>query len=268
MAKEILSDELWGVLQPSVPAPPPRPKGGRRRLSNRATLTGILFVLRTGIPWEFLPQEMGCGSGMTCWRRLREWQTAGVWQRLHQALLDCLGDADQIDWSRAALDAATVPAPRGGEATGPNPTDRGKAGTKRHIVVDRRGIPLAVTLSAANVNEGQRLEATLDAIAPIKRPCGRPRKRPVKLHADKAYDAAEKRRALRRRGIIPRIARRGVESSEKLGRYRWVVERTLAWLNRFRRLRIRYERRADIHLAFLHLGCALICWNYMVNAFC
>ena len=112
------------------------------------------------------------------------------------------------------------------------------------------------------------MEATLDALEPIKRPVGRPRKRPAKLHADKAYDAAAKRQEVRRRGITPRIARRGVESSEKLGRYRWVVERTHAWFNRFRRLKIRWERRADIHLAFLHLGCALICWNFMVNALC
>jgi transposase len=135
-------------------------------------------------------------------------------------------------------------------------------------VVDRQGIPLALTLSAANVPDGKMLTPTLDALAPIKRPCGRPRKRPAKLHADKAYDSAEKRQELRRRGITPRIARRGVESAHRLGRYRWVVERTLAWFNQFRRLRIRYERRADIHLAFLHLGCALICWNFMVNAFC
>jgi transposase len=136
------------------------------------------------------------------------------------------------------------------------------------VVVDQQGVPLAITPSAADVPDVKRLEATLDAIEPIKRPIGRPRKRPAKLHADKAYDAAEKRQALRRRGITPRIARRGIESSERLGRYRWVVERTLAWLNQFRRLRIRSERRSDIHLAFLHLGCALICWNFLVNAFC
>ena len=94
------------------------------------------------------------------------------------------------------------------------------------MVVDRQGIPLALTLSAANVPDGKMMEVTLDALEPIKRPCGRPRKRPAKLHADKAYDAAEKRRALRRRGITPRIARRGIESSERLGRYRWVVEIT------------------------------------------
>jgi transposase len=135
-------------------------------------------------------------------------------------------------------------------------------------VVDRQGIPLAITLSGANVPDGKMMEATLDALEPIKRPCGRPRKRPAKLHADKAYDAAEKRQVLRQRGITPRIARRGIESSERLGRYRWVVERTHGWMNRFRRLKIRYERRADMHLAFLYLGCALICWNFMVNAFC
>ena len=118
MAKEILSDELWGVLEPLVPAPPPRPKGGRCRIPNRAALTGILFVLKSGIPWEMLPPEMGCGSGMTCWRRLRDWHAQGVWRRIHQELLDCLGEADHIDWTRAALDSATVPAPRGAHKPG------------------------------------------------------------------------------------------------------------------------------------------------------
>jgi transposase len=118
MAKEILSDELWGVLEPWLPAPPPRPKGGRCRIANRAVLTGILFVLKSGIPWEMLPPEMGCGSGMTCWRRLRDWQARGVWRRIHRKLLDCLGEADQIDWSRAALDSATVPAPGGAKKPG------------------------------------------------------------------------------------------------------------------------------------------------------
>jgi IS5 family transposase len=103
----------------------------------------------------------------------------------------------------------------------------------------------------------------VDAIEPIKRPVGRPRKRPEKLHADKAYDSGPLREELRRRGITPRLARRGIESSERLGRHRWVVERTISWLNRYRRLRIRYERRADMHLAFLHIGCALICWNFI-----
>jgi IS5 family transposase len=114
------------------------------------------------------------------------------------------------------------------------------------------------------------LEETVDAIRPVSGPRGRPgrpRKRPGKLHADKGYDFSRCREALRKRGIKSRIARRGVESSERLGCHRWVVERTLSWLNRFRRLKVRYERRADVHQAFLELGCALICWNH-VQRFC
>ena len=117
--------------------------------------------------------------------------------------------------------------------------------------------------SAANVHDSKMLEATVDAIPPVKGRRGRPRQRPAKLHADKGYDYPRCRQALRQRGILPRIARKGIESSERLGRHRWVVERTLAWLNRFRRLIVRYERRADIHQAFLSLGCALICWKFV-----
>ena len=120
--------------------------------------------------------------------------------------------------------------------------------------------------SAANVHDSKMLEEMMDAIRPIHGPRGRPgrpRKRPEKLHADKGYDFGRCRKALRKRGIRSRIARRGVDSSERLGRHRWVVERTLAWLNRYRRLSVRYERRADIHEAFLHLGCSLICLNYL-----
>ncbi len=130
-------------------------------------------------------------------------------------------------------------------------------------MVERRGIPLAVTQSAANVHASKMLEAAVDAVRPIKRPRGRPRRRPAKLHADKGYDYPRCRAALRRRRIKARIARRGVERSDRLGRHRWVVERTLSWLNRFRRLKVRYERRADVHQAFLSLGCALICWRYL-----
>ena len=113
MAKQLVSDELWQNVEPLLPPEPEKPKGGRPRISNRAALSGILFVLKTGIPWEMLPLEMGCGSGMTCWRRLRDWQEAGVWVRLHLALLEKLAGAEQLDWSRASLDAGMVPAPGG-----------------------------------------------------------------------------------------------------------------------------------------------------------
>ena len=111
MPKPLVTEELWTLVEPLLPKQPPTPKGGRPRVNDRAALTGILFVLKSGIPWEMLPQEMGCGSGMTCWRRLNEWHRAGVWERLHRALLDRLGEAGRIDWSRASLDSASVAAP-------------------------------------------------------------------------------------------------------------------------------------------------------------
>jgi transposase len=111
--KPLVSDELWAVVAPLLPPEPPKPKGGRPRVPDRAALTGIIYVLRAGIPWELLPQEMGCGSGVTCWRRLRDWQHAGVWEALHRTLLDRLGAAGQIDWSRACLDCANIPAKKG-----------------------------------------------------------------------------------------------------------------------------------------------------------
>ena len=117
MAKPLVSDELWALVAPLLPPEPPKPKGGRPRVPDRAALTGIIFVLKSGIPWELLPPELGCGSGVTCWRRLRDWQEAGVWDRLHRELLDRLGDADQIDWSRASLDSASMAAKRGASSS-------------------------------------------------------------------------------------------------------------------------------------------------------
>ncbi len=133
MAKPLVSDDLWSVVAPLLPPPRPKPKGGRPPVDDRAALSGMLFVLRTGIPWEMLPQEMGCGSGMTCWRRLRDWQQAGVWERLHHELLNRLGDAGRIDWSRACLDSAAVPAKKG--ATRPVRTRRTAANRARSAML-------------------------------------------------------------------------------------------------------------------------------------
>lgn len=113
MAKKILPDKLWKRIEPILPPPIKSPKGGRPRVEDRKALTGILFVLITGTPWEYLPEELGCGSGMTCWRRLRDWQRAGVWARLHKLILEELQEAGKIDWDRAALDASVVQAKRG-----------------------------------------------------------------------------------------------------------------------------------------------------------
>ena len=141
MAKPLLPDELWDIIEPLLPPGPPKPKGGRPRVPDRACLTGILFVLRSGIPWELLPRELGCGSGVTCWRRLRDWQRDGVWARLHRALLDRLGEADKIDWSRAALDAASVPAKGGAprwDRTPPTAARRAPDGTSSRIATASR----------------------------------------------------------------------------------------------------------------------------------
>lgn len=113
MPRELLTDGLWNAVAPLIPREPPKPRGGRPRVPDRTALTGILFVLRTGIPWEYLPKQIGC-SGMTCWRRLRDWARAGVWHRLHTVLLERLETAGKIDWSRASLDSGSVPA-KGGE---------------------------------------------------------------------------------------------------------------------------------------------------------
>jgi transposase len=111
--KALVSDALWVVVAPLLPLPPSHARGGRPRVPDRAVLSGILYVLRTGLPWEYLPQELGCGSGMTGWRRLRAWQAAGVWRRVPRALLTRLSDAHQLDWSRASVDAARIAATKG-----------------------------------------------------------------------------------------------------------------------------------------------------------
>src|SRR5712691_10024071 len=169
MAQPLVSDALWERIEPLLP-PAKRRRiryPGRKPLDRRKVLTGIIFVLKTGIPWEELPQEMGCGCGMSCWNYLQAWQRAGVWQRLHEVMLAELQEADRIDWSRAAVDASHARALGGGEKTGKNPTDRGKSGSKHHVVTDAQGIPLAATVTASNVNEVTQVCEVLTAMPPV-----------------------------------------------------------------------------------------------------
>jgi transposase len=268
MAKPLLPDELWNRIEPLLPPPKPRRfrYPGRKRVDDRKALTGILFVLKTGICWEDLPQELGCGSGMTCWRRLRDWQDAGVWQALHELLLAELNADDRIDWSRAAVDSSSVRALGGGEKTGPNPTDRAKPGSKHHIITDGGGIPLATTLTGANAADVGQLEPLVDAIPPVRGKPGRPRSRPDRVYADRAYDSDPHRDRLRDKGIDPQIARRRTAHGSGLGRYRYVVERTFSWFHRPRKLRLRTEWRADMQEALMSLCCSLICWSVLTSS--
>jgi transposase len=217
MTPAMLPEALWDLIEPFLPIPPLRLKGGRPLVPDRACLTGIVFVLRSGIPWEMMPQELGCGCGMTCWQRLRGWQHAGIWDLIHFALLDWLARHDQIDWSRAVVDSCSVRAVFGGGQTGPNPTDRAKRGSKRHVICDGRGVPLAVRLTSANQHDSQEAMPLVDGIRPLQGDRGRPRCRPDCVLGDRAYDAERIRRGLRARHILPWLAARRARHGSGLG---------------------------------------------------
>ena len=236
---------------------------GRKPIDNRKALCAILFVLKTGLPWEYLPQELGWGSGMTAWRRLHAWQKQGVWKKVHEALLAHLQGAEQIDWSRAIIDSSSVRAVHGGKKRAPVPQIARKSGSKHHLLTDAGGIPLAATVTGANAHDVTQLLPLVEAIPPVRGQRGRPRRRPLRLQGDRAYDSEPHRQALRKRGIQPVLAKRNTEHGSGLGVYRWVVERTVSWLHQLRRLRTRYERRHDIHEAFLTLGCIVICGYFL-----
>jgi transposase len=266
MAKPLLPDALWDRIRPLLP-PPPAPKRpdrpGRKRLDDRRCLIGILFVLKTGIDWEDLPVEMGCGSGMTCWRRLEYWTRCGVWGRLHELLLAQLEYAGRIDWSRASVDSASLRARGGGEDTGPSPVGRRKPGSKHFAAVDADGTPLATRTTAANRNDAAQLVATVDAVPPVRGKPGRPRRRPEEAYADRGFDSRANREALRRRGVKPRIARRGAPHGSGLGKARWVVERAISWIKGLRRLRVRYDRLGVIIDAWTTLAASVICFRIL-----
>ncbi|WP_429496507.1 IS5 family transposase [Paraburkholderia youngii] len=267
---KLLDDALWALIEPLLPPPKSRRSRypGRKPLDDRAMLTGILFILQTGLRWDLLPREMGCGSGMSCWRRLRDWQAAGVWDRLHEVLLAKLRESDRIDWSRVVVDSSSIRAVGAGQKTGPNPTDRARPGSKHHLITEAQGIPLAVILTGANRHDVTQLHALVDAIRPIAGKRGRPLSKPRIVQGDRGYNHDKYRRPLHAAGIATEIARRGEPHGSGLGKTRWVVERTISWLHNFRRLRIRFERLAFIHEAFMKLACCIICWRRLKDSFC
>jgi transposase len=156
---------------------------------------------------------------------------------------------------------------KGGSATGPSPVDRARNGSKHHLLLDATGIPLAWAVTGGNRNDVTQLVPLIERVPPVRGTVGRPRRRPERLTADRGYDYDKYRHELRRRGIRSEIARRQTEHGSGLGRARWVVERTFAWLHHFRRLLVRYDRRHEIHEALLAIGCCLVCFRRLRCSF-
>src|SRR5258705_3398425 len=192
MSRIHLTDRQWAFIRPLLPPPAPT---GRPRADDRRTIDGILYILITGCRWQDLPREYGAPP--TVWRRLKRWGEEAIWERIWRAALAALDQHGQLDWSMAFLDGSFVPAKKGGEYVGL--TRKGK-GTKWMLVVDGNGLPLGFHLDSANKAEVRLAEQTLDTIK-VPHPRGRPRQRPTKLVADRAYDTSGLRQALRRRGI-------------------------------------------------------------------
>ena len=263
--KPLVTDELWAAIEPLLPPAEPRRFRfpGRKPLDRRKVLGGILFVLKTGIGWDDLPAELGYGCGKTCRKALAEWQRLGIWDRLHAVILAKLRATGRIDFTRAAADSASARSPLGGEATGPNPTDRRKLGTKHHVAIDGNGVPLATTTTGANRHDSTQLVPLLNGLPEVAGKVGHPRRNPDRLFADRAYDAKSLREACHARGIDPHIARRGTEHGSGLGVFRWPVERTLGWLHQFRRLGYRRDRLLNIHQAFVTLACCVIALRFL-----
>jgi len=257
-----IPDELWERIKPLLPPPKPKKKPGRPRMDDRRAMTATFYVLRTGCQWKALPRSLGASS--TVHDRFQEWQQAGVFEGLWQAGVleyDC---AKGLDWEWQAMDGAMTKAPLGGEKTGPNPTDRAKQGVKRSLLTEGHGIPVGIAVAGANRHDMKLVEATLENLV-VERPEPTEEK-PQHMCLDKGYDYDEVREIIEAWGYTAHIRARGEEAQEKreIPGYRarrWVVERTHSWLNRFRRLLIRWEKKVENYLAMLHFACAWICFR-------
>jgi transposase len=261
--RQLLSDELWNAVEPLLPQRGPSPKGGAPRKNDRACLEGVLYVLHTGCQWNLLPAAEFAVSGVTCWRRHRDWSNAGVWLKVHERLLSALGRAGAMDLSRVIVDSASVRALKGGWHTGRNPTDRGKKGVKRHIVTDANGVPLLVHTGRANQRDEQLLEPMLVSLPAIPDAKGQLRSKPEAVQGDRGYGFPWSILAVVALGIVSLLAPRGKDKphGSGLGKTRYVVERTLAWLSNFRRLKLCYERNGMHFQSFNVLAACVVCAN-------
>lgn len=251
--------ELWEAVEKFLPRHRHNPKGGRRPIANQIIFYAIFYVLRTGIQWKALPRTLGAGS--TVHRHFQQWVQKGIFKKLWRAGLHIYDEEIGLDWQWQAMDGAITKAPLGCENTGPNPTDRAKQGTKRHLLTEGHGIPLAVIVTGANRNDFKETKNVIKSSV-LKRPRVTTRKK-QHLCLDKGYDYPEVRELLKRYGYTAHIKSRGQErtAKEQIPGYRarrWVVERTHSWMNRFRRILIRWEKKTSNYEAMLHLACAFI----------
>jgi len=261
MASGFMPAEFWEQVKPLLPEDKPvSAKGGRPRIVNEVVLPVIWYVLATGIRWQDVLASMGC-SGRTAHRRLREWQALGIWDALHQQLLALLNGSGKLNLEVVVIDSTMVPAPGGGDATGPNPTDRSKSGTKHTLMVDGNGIPLALRTSGANTSDQKEILPIITEFPKVKGKQGRPKELPDEAYADRGYDSEATRLLLRWLGIEPKIAKRRAEHGSGLGTVRWVVERTNAWLKGLRRMRVRWDRLIDVQEAWNTLAMSVICFR-------
>jgi len=263
MASARMPEEFYDLVSHHLPPEQPvGPKGGRPRIAHRVVLKVIWFILASGCRWEDVPAEMGC-SGRTAHRRLRTWEEAGIWDRLHADLLRLLRQADKLDPEVVIVDSVFVRAFGGGEQTGPSPVDRRKKGTKHTLLVDRHGVPLAIRTAGANASDHTQIIPLVLDFPPVGGKPGRPKELPDELYADRGYDSEATRWLLRWLGIEPHIAKRKTEHGSGLGKVRWVVERTISWLKGLRRLRVRYDRLGVIQDAWTTLAVSVICFRLL-----
>ena len=266
-----LPDDFYEDVKDLLPAQPtPGPQGGRPPtdhftvLDQFTVLKVIWFVLTVGCRWKDVPQELGC-CGETARTRLRDWEEAGIWKDIHHLLLTKLRRSNQLSHETVVIDSAQVRAFGGGDRSGPSPVDRRKKGVKYTMLVDRNGVPLAVQSASANTSDHQQILSTVIAFPQVGGQPGRPRERPQTLYADAGYDSEATRTVLRWLGIEPFIRRRNSPHGSRLGRIRWVVERTISWFLGLRRMRIRYDRHPTIIDAWEHLALAVICYQILTR---
>jgi transposase len=258
-----MPDEFYDLVAHHLPPEQPvGPKGGRPRIAHRVVLRVIWFVLATGDRWEDVPPELGC-SGRTAHNRLRAWEEAGIWDRLHADLLRLLRQAGKLDTDLVVVDGVSVRAFGGGEQTGPSPVDRRKVGTKHTLLVSRQGVPLAIRTAGANASDHTQIIPLVLDFPKVGGKPGRPKELPDELYADRGYDSDSTRWILRWLGIEPRIAKRKTPHGSGLGKVRWVVERTISWVKGLRRMRVRYDRLGVIRDAFTTLAASVICFRIL-----